>query len=257
MASLRFPLHRFPDLTDFVVGLVNVGADNKATTLADFTAYSKQIATVKPSGVQSASYSPSNSAQACPTLGKTWNAVSKLPPSPNEQICNCMVQNLTCKAKADITADVIKTNFDYICDPNNGNFCGAITADASTGVYGAFSMCNPVERLSKAFDTYYFSQPANANACDFKGAAVKQNPKPPASCQAAISQAGPAGTGVITSTPTGTGSGASGASGGSSPTSTKKSTAGSVAVPDFTFALLQLAVYVTIGALTGAGMVLL
>lgn len=167
-----------------------------------------------------------------------------------------MVQNLTCKAKTDLTAEVIKTQFDYICDPNNGDFCGAITAHANTGVYGAFSMCTPIERLSKAFDTYYHNQvatnPANTNPCDFKGTAVKQNPKPPSSCQAAISQAGPAGTGVISSTPSGTGSGAS-----SSGTSTKKSTAGSVIVPDFNFALLQLAVYVTFGALTGAGMILL
>ena len=237
-------------------GLVNVGADNKATKLADFSVYSKEIASVKPTGPQSASYTPTNRAQACPTLGKSWNALSKIPPSPNEQICSCMVQNLTCKAKPDITAEVIKTNFDYICDPGNGDFCGAITADASTGVYGAFSMCNPVERLSKAFDTYYHNQvasnPANTSPCDFKGAAMKQNPKPPASCSAAISQAGPAGTGVITSTPSGTGSG-----GASSTTSTKKSMAGTVAVPDFNFSLLQLAVYVTIGTLTGAGMVLL
>lgn len=232
-----------------------MGDDDKVTKLADFTAYSKQIVSIKPTGVQSASYSPSNSPQACPKLGSSWDAVEKLPPSPNEQICSCMVQNLTCKAKADLTDQVIKAQFDYICAPATGNYCGGINANASTGAYGAYSMCNPVERLSWAFDAYYQDQiaktPANTNPCDFKGAAIKQSPKPPSSCKAAISQAGPAGTGVITSSPSGTGSGSSTA------TSTKKSAGGLVTVPTFNIGMLQLAAYVTVAAFVGAGMVLL
>ena len=115
-------------------------------------------------------------------------------------------------------------------------------------------MCNAVDRLSKAFDTYYQDQvannPKNTKPCDFNGAAQKQSPKLSSSCGAAVSQAGPAGTGVISSVPSGTGSGSSSA------TASKKS-AGSVVVPSFSFGLLQLAAYVTVAVLTGAGMVLL
>lgn len=244
----------FQEANDY--GLVTLGSDDKATKLPDFTAYSKQIVSVKPTGVASASESPSNSAQACPSIGKTWEAVEKLPPSPNEAICSCMVQNLTCVAKSDLSDEDIKTQFDFICDPAQGDNCGAIDADPKTGVYGAYSMCKAVERLSKAFDTYYQDQvannPQNTSPCDFKGAASKQKPQLPSSCQAAVSQAGPAGTGVITSAPSGTGTG----SGSSSTTSSKKS-AGSVVVPSFGFGFLQLAAYVAAAVLTGAGMILL
>lgn len=233
---------------------MTIGSDDKATKLPDFTAYSKQIASVTPTGVASASYSPTNSPQACPKLSDSWEALEKLPPSPNEGICGCMVQNLTCKAKPDLNAKDLKTGFDFICDPKNGDNCGAINADPKTGVYGAYSMCNATERLSKAFDFYYQDQvasnPQNTNPCSFNGAAVKQSPKLPSSCQAAVSQAGPAGTGVITSIPSGTGSGSSSAT-------TSKKSAGSVVVPSFNFGLLQLAGYVTLAVLTGAGMILL
>lgn len=235
---------------------MTLGSDDKVTKLADFTAYSKQIVSVDPTGVALTSYSPTNSAQACPTIGSSWEAVSDLPPSPNEAICSCMVQNLTCIAKPNLSADDLKTQFDFICDPAQGDNCGAIDADPKTGVYGAYSMCKAMERLSKAFDTYYQDQVANnkqnTSPCDFKGAATKQSPKLASSCQAAVSQAGPAGTGVITSIPSGTGSGS-----GSSGATTSKKSAGSVVVPGFNFGLLQLAVYVTVAVLTGAGMILL
>lgn len=231
-----------------------MGSDDKATKLADFTAYSKQIVSVTPTGVASASYSPTNSAQACPTVGDSWEAVEKLPPSPNEAICSCMVQNLTCAAKTDLSADDIKTQFDFICDPKQGDNCRAINADPKTGVYGAYSMCQAVERLSNAFNAYYQDQvannPQNTKPCNFNGAAVKQSPKLDSNCAAAVSQAGPVGTGVITSIPSGTGSGSSSAT-------TSKKSAGSVVVPSFSFGLLQLAAYVTVAVLTGAGMILL
>ena len=234
-------------------GLVTIGSDNQATTRADFAAYSTQIAKATPSGVQSASYTPTNSPQACPTIGSTWDAVEKLPPSPNEQICSCMVQNLTCRAASDLSDNTFKTQFAFVCDPNNGDNCRGIRANASTGVYGAYSMCNSTARLSWAFNAYYLNQttnnPDNTNPCNFKGAATTQQPSSPSSCRAAVSQAGPAGTGVITSVPSGTGS-------GSSSTSSKKSSAASLVVPDFSFGMLQLTVYLMAAALAGAGMVL-
>ncbi len=238
---------------DFLIGLVTIDSSSKASKLADFTAYSKQIASITPTGVNSASYTPSNQPRACPTLGSSWEANSKLPPSPNMDICNCMAQNLTCIAKSDLTNDSIKTQFAFVCDPANGNNCDAVNKNATSGVYGAYSMCSPLQRLSKAFDTYYNYQVThnsnNNSPCDFKGAASKQSPKVSSQCQAVISQAGPAGTGVISSAPTGTVSASS--------TSTSKGAAGSVAIPGFDFALLYLAACVTVAALIGSGMVLL
>lgn len=234
-------------------GLVTVGSDNKATKLPDFAVYSSKIAQVTPSGVESAKYSPTNSAQACPTIGSTWDAVDTLPPQPNEAICDCMVKNLTCTAANELSDDDTKKQLDYVCDPGLGQYCSGITANGSDGVYGAFSMCTAVQRLSWAFNTYYLNQtannPANDNPCDFKGTAVKQTPKSDSACNAAVSQAGPSGTGVITSAPSGTDTGSS------SPT--HKSAAGLVTIPTFDFGMLQLGTYLVFAALAGAGMILL
>ena len=233
---------------------MSIGPDNSATKLPDFAALSTQIANVTPTGVQSASYTPSNSAQACPSIDGTWEAKSSpLPPTPNAQLCGCMMQNLTCVAKANLDNTTSTTQFSYVCDPHNGNYCAGILANALTGAYGAYSMCNATERLSWAMNQFYLNQTANnkanTNPCDFNGAATKQSAKANGNCQALVSQAGPAGTGTVTSSPSGTGS--------SSSSSSTTSSAGLVTVPRFDFGMLQLAAYVTVAALVGAGMVML
>ena len=156
-------------------------------------------------------------------------------------------------ANSGLDAKTLKAKFDYICDDRQGNNCDGISANAKSGKYGAYSMCDPTDRLSWAFNTYFFDQttnnPENDDPCNFDGDAKKQDPSPPSSCQAAISQAGADGNGIITSAP----SGASGAK----PTSSKTGAATAVTVPNFNFGMLQLAAYVVIAAATGAGMVLL
>ena len=169
-----------------------------------------------------------------------------------------MVQNLTCVAKSSLSEDSITAEFNYICDPAQGNNCGGILANGSTGVYGAFSGCSDTERLSYAFNQYYLNQTAtntqNTSPCDFSGSAQKVTPKLASSCKAVISQAGSAGTGSVTSTPTGSVS-SSGSSSGTS--STSKAAAVILGVPAFDFGILKLATYVTSAMLVGAGMVLL
>lgn len=239
---------------DFHVGLVTIGANKQATTLADFNAYSSQIAKVTPTGVRSADYTPTNSARACPTLGSSWEAVPELPPSPSPEICSCMVQNLTCVANSGLDATALKTNFDFICDDRNGDNCEGINADAKTGKYGAYSMCDPTDRLSWAFNTYFFDQtnnnPDNNDPCNFDGDAKTQSPSSPSSCRAAVSQAGVDVNGVITSAPSGT-------SGATSGTSTRTGAATSVTIPHFNFGMLQLTAYLVVAAAAGAGMILL
>ncbi|KAL9033587.1 MAG: hypothetical protein Q9214_007443 [Letrouitia sp. 1 TL-2023] len=211
------------------------------------------MAQVAPTGVAMSTFSPSNKAQACPTLGPTWRASEKLPPSPNTQVCSCMVQNLTCVADSNIGDDDIKKNFDFLCDPKNGDYCSGINTNATTGVYGAYSMCSPSQRISWAMDAFYKDQtannPDNNNPCDFKGVAKKQTPKADGACEAVVSQAGAAGTGVVTSAPTGTGSSSSSAS--------SPGAAAITSTPSFDFGMFQLAAYITVAALVGASMVVL
>lgn len=210
------------------------------------------MAKISPSGVNSASYTPTNSPQACPSIDSTWEASSNLPPTPNADLCSCMVANLTCVAKPDISSSDTQTNLDYLCGPGVGDYCAGITPNATTGKYGSYSMCNATEKLSWAMNEFYKNQtannPKNNNPCDFKGVATKKTPNSQNSCKALVSQAGPAGTGTVTSAPSATGAGSS---------STPKGAAGATTVPKFSLGLLQLAVYVVTAGLVGAGMVFL
>lgn len=252
-------------LANMTTGLVSVGSDSKVSTLTDFDNLSTQLASVTPTGVNSASYTPSNSPQACPTIDSSWEAVSKLPPTPNNAVCGCMMSNLTCVAKSGLSSDDIQTQFSYICDPSKGSNCLGVIANASTGAYGAYSMCNATERLSYAFNQYYLNQTAtntqNHSPCDFSGTAQKVQPKLGNGCGSVISQAGAAGTGSITSAPSATGgsSGSSGGSGSSSggSSSSSKAAAGIVSPPAIDFAIFKIAAYVTAAMCVGAGFVMM
>ena len=239
-----------------LLGLISLGSDNKVTKLPDFTSLSSQIAKVTPTGPNSASYSPTNTPQACPTIDSQWQAVTQLPPAPNTASCDCMFSNLTCVAKSGLSSQKIQSQFGFICDPSLGNNCGGVTANASTGVYGAWSMCNATQRLSWALNEYYLNQTAtntrNTDPCDFSGTAQKVSPKPASSCKSVLSQAGAAGTGSVTNAPTPTGG-----SSGSGSSSSSKGAAGMVGVPAFDFALLKLGAYVVTAMVVGMGMMLL
>lgn len=241
---------------------MSIGSDSKATTNKDYDNLSSMIGKVNPTGPNSASYSPTNQAQSCPTTS-TWQAATALPPTPNDAVCSCMVSNLTCVAKSSLSSTQIKEKFNYICDPAQGDNCAGILANGSTGAYGAYSMCSDTERLSWAFNQYYLNQTAtntqNTSPCDFGGAASKISPKLASSCKAVVSQAGTAGTGSITNAPTATGGSGSGSGTGSSSGSSSSSKGAGVVlgVPAFDFGVLKIAAYITSAMLVGAGMVLL
>ena len=167
-----------------------------------------------------------------------------------------MVSNLTCVAKSTLSSNDIESQFNYICDPSQGKNCIGVTANGSTGVYGAYSMCNDTERLSYAFNQYYLNQTKtntqNTSPCDFSGAAQKVSPKLAGSCSSVLSQAGAAGTGSITNAPS-----ATGGSSGSSSTSSSKGAAGVIGVPAVDFGMIKLAAYITTAVLVGAGIVLM
>ncbi|KAN0101893.1 carbohydrate-binding module family 43 protein [Hyaloscypha variabilis] len=238
----------FQETNDF--GLVTVSGDT-VTKLPDFTALSKQLALATPSSTNSADYVVTNTvAQACPATGADWSATSVLPPIANADVCSCMVSSLSCTAATDLSANATATLFSYVCGLDK-SACEGITTNSNTGVYGAYSMCNSYQQLSFAMDQYYKNQNKVSTACDFSGQAKIQSGSTSSSCSSVLSQAGSAGTGVVTTVPTGT------AVSGSSGTSTKTSAAGAVIVPRFDTSLLQLGAYLFAAGIAGAGMILL
>lgn len=235
-------------------GLVSLDGST-VSKLPDYTQFSKQIASATPTGVNSASYTPTNTAaQDCPAVGPTWAASSNLPPTPNEQLCSCMVSNLTCVANDNISDDTISDLFGFICGQNDGKntYCDGIAANGTEGDYGAFSMCKPQEQLSYAMNNYAAAQNGNSQACSFGGNATTTSANVNSQCTPLLNQAGAQGTGTVTSVPTGTGSIGAGPAGSSS-----SGAASGLTIPAFDFGILAVGIYATVAAMVGAGMILL
>jgi len=134
-----------------VLGLVKT-RDGGVTKLGDFNNLKSQISRVKPQGVTMSSFTPSNTLpRDCPVVNQFWKASSTLPPTPNESLCQCMVKSLGCVAKSSVSDKAIRDLFNIVCGQANSD-CSAITANGTSGTYGAFSMCSANERLSWAFN---------------------------------------------------------------------------------------------------------
>jgi hypothetical protein len=181
-----------------------------------------------------------------------------------------MFDALTCKPN-NVATDDIGDLFGVVCGLADG-VCDGITANATTGTYGAYGMCNPEQQLGWALNTYY-EQQANqgngASACDFGGSATSVSASAPTGdCAALISQAGSGGTGTVTSAPSGTaGSGSSSGSGSGSESSSGSSSGSSgssspnAGAPGFStssqIGFLSVAAAITVAFVSGAGMILL
>lgn len=234
-------------------GLVDVSG-NTVTPRQDFTNLASQIAKVSPSGVNSASYSPTNSPVACPATGSDWTPVaSPLPPSPNQELCSCMYNSLSCVPSNNVDSDSYGDLFGTVCGYGK-NVCAGISANASTGTYGAYGMCNATEQLGFALNSYYTSQGKKADACAFGGSASLRNAAatPAGTCASLVSQAGTNGLGHVTASPVAGGSDAK-ASGSHSP-GAGVSTYGA---PSMVAGFLPMALLTAVGFFSGMGMLVL
>jgi 1,3-beta-glucanosyltransferase GAS1 len=174
---------------------------SSVSPLPDYTALSSQLKSINPTRVQSSAYTPSNTPPSCPSPVATWNAATSLPPQPNEALCGCLPSTLGCAAVANLPATNISALFGYICGDLAVD-CAGINANGSfPGQYGAFSPCDAEIKLSWLMNKYYVAQNKAAGACMFGGAATTQSPAAASgTCATLLSQAGAAGTGVVTAT---------------------------------------------------------
>lgn len=171
-----------------IAGLVQISGSS-VSPLPDYTALQKRLATATPSPVQEAKYSPANQPAACPALSTTWQANGDtLPPKPDAALCQCMYQSLNCVPVSDLQTKDYGALFSYIC-ANDAKACQGISGNTSTGVYGAYSMCNSTQQLGYVLDQYYQHQKSDKTACDFKSQAhVVQGASDPG-CSASLSAA--------------------------------------------------------------------
>lgn len=167
---------------------------NSVSPLPDYTYLSQEMQSVSPTGVNSQAYTPTTTAGgACPTVGSNWQAASVLPPSPNADLCSCMYDSLECVPVNHISNKLYQKTFSYL--GGEGSIDGVI-GNATTGQYGAYSMCNSEQRLAFAMNRYYLTKGnKNAAACNFNGAAhLKPSTPPSGSCATQMRSIGPAGT---------------------------------------------------------------
>jgi len=157
-----------------------------------------------------------------------------------------MMSSLSCVVSPSVN-ETSYTDLFYVVCGMPGSPCAGIQHNATTGTYGAYGMCNATEQLGFALNQYAKSQTNNAQACDFGGSATTRAAvaTPSGSCKALMSEAGTAGTGTVTSQPTGTS------------TASHSGAAGAVTVPNLNIGMLQLGVYVFGAVVAGAGMILL
>jgi hypothetical protein len=236
-------------------GLVSVSGTS-VSKLAGFTSLSAQLAKATPSSTASSAYTVTNTvAQACPATGTAWAAASALPPIANTDLCSCMMSSLSCQANTGLSGNETATLFSTVCGLDS-SACAGITANGTSGVYGAYSMCTSYQQLSFAMNQYYLNQNKASTACSFDGNAKTKTGSTSSSCSSLLSEAGTKGTGTVTDAASATGTGSSSGSTGSS-ASTSKSASGAVIIPRFDIGLLQLGAYILAAGMAGVGMIVL
>ncbi|KAF3908436.1 hypothetical protein ABW21_db0202149 [Orbilia brochopaga] len=152
-------------------GLVTVDSSGKATKLPDYGYLQTALAKATPTSTALNNYKPSNTARSCPTQDSVWAASTNLPPTPDEQLCQCVKTQFECVPASSLDVKDYADIFAYICGQLGDGGCNGITTNGTTGTYGSYSMCEAEIRLGWALNTYYNSQNKAADACNFSGQA--------------------------------------------------------------------------------------
>ncbi|KAL4802524.1 Glucanosyltransferase-domain-containing protein [Aspergillus unguis] len=191
----------FQEANDY--GLVSVVDSTSVSTMADYKSYSSEINAVSVTGTNKASYTPTNTAlQSCPavTAGSWLAKASPLPPTPNSDLCSCMDDTNACVVDSSVSSSDYADLFSVVCGLTE---CTGVSANGTTGTYGAYGMCQPKQQLNWALNKYYSEQGSASSACAFSGSATTtKTTSATGTCATWMSQAGTAGTGTVTGTAT-------------------------------------------------------
>ncbi|KAI0301302.1 glycoside hydrolase family 72 protein [Russula brevipes] len=240
----------FPaESSDGEFGMVNISSDGSTvTTSTDFTnlaaAYGNVTFVTDP--VQSSA--PASAYPACPSQNTSFLASTKLPPTPSDAACQCVVSNLSCRFNPQtsnttaIIGSLIGTACGLLAQSSLG--CGDITADGQTGTYGLMAACDPSTRLSYIMSLYYEANNRNAQQCSFGGNGTVNNKASTASASAVASSCLASSTGTfVPSAPTSTP--------GSGSTSTSKSGATTIGLVGDSRALLGVLLMIVVSVAGG------
>ncbi|WWC91420.1 uncharacterized protein L201_006366 [Kwoniella dendrophila CBS 6074] len=210
-------------------GMVTISSDgNAVTTSDDFTRLATQYnATAPPNSPAKSSVTAGQT--TCPNESASLVASNNLPPTPNEEVCNCINQKaLSCLVRSStansptIVGDLLNYACQLLGTSTNGTAsCDPIGGNGTAGTYGELSYCSPAIKLSYAMSAYYEFNPIDSS-CDFAGNATL-SPTRPNTAQDASSAASQ----CLSSEPSGGVFTPSAVAGGSSSSKTSASPSGS------------------------------
>lgn len=240
----------FQETNDY--GLVSIEG-SAASTLSDYSRLKTVIAKVDPTSTSMNAYSATNTAASCPKVGTSWKASDTLPPTPNNATCDCMYSSLSCVPATGLNSSAYSALFGSVCGLSS-SACAGINGNTSTGVYGAYIMCNAEQQMAYVLDQYYSEQKSASTACDWDGQAqIVASSKVAASCSTLLAAASSSNSYAATAKATGT----SKTTSTSKSTGSSKNSAGNPAHSLMKLGDLTVGLYVAVAMLTGAGMVLL
>ena len=127
-------------------GMVTISGST-VTPNADFGRLQAQYGNVTFPTVPAKSSAGTTQFPSCPPNNSTWLASTTLPPTPNDNECQCLESTLSCQftPKTSNTSAIIGSLIDFTCSslPSvNGN-CNDISANGTTGTYGRVAFCDP------------------------------------------------------------------------------------------------------------------
>jgi hypothetical protein len=161
-----------------------------------------------------------------------------------------MAKSRACVPKSGLSVTKFGDIFGFICK-NSPESCVGINTNATTGVFGAYSMCNDQEKLAYVLDAYYTNQKKAKDACDFDGSAVLQSANTDSSCSDSLAKASDVNQKAATATaPVGGGAKATG-------TSDSFAVHGAPVARIFAIGDFAVGVYMLVALCVGAGMVAL
>ncbi|KAK3813402.1 MAG: Glucanosyltransferase-domain-containing protein [Benniella sp.] len=152
-------------------GLVKIQSDNAVTLLPDYINLKAALAPLHPVGINMHAFHEQRPISTCPPNMPSWEASSVLPPTPSTFTCNCMMSSLSCVASdaALVSPGSLGGQLNTLCGMTS---CNDIGTDGKTGVYGKYSFCTPVQKLSYIYHQYYVNVgKREASSCNFDGMA--------------------------------------------------------------------------------------
>ncbi|SCU98813.1 LAMI_0F16336g1_1 [Lachancea mirantina] len=237
-------------------GLVSVSGSS-VKTLDDYNNLRDQLASISPSLAESQSYTPTSTSLSCPANATNWRAATNLPPTPQQDVCDCLSSSLSCVLSDSVDSSDYGDLFGTLCGEID---CSDITADGESGDYGEYSYCDPDVKLSYLLNKYYEAQNKNKSACSFSGSAsLASGQSTASSCSAVLASATAGGSsgsasGGSKASGSSSASSASGSSSSSSSSSSKKNAA-SVQTPISSGGLLLMTLSIAFGSI-GLGSIL-